>query len=95
MVRKQLRPAIPKPDTPRPVPSRKGPSIDASAATKGSIKEDPGEGEGGDFSDAAAAAVTAAAGNAKKNSDRDRGKGNADEGKEGQEEEKAGRISPR
>ncbi|CAM9156617.1 unnamed protein product, partial [Hapterophycus canaliculatus] len=110
LVRKQLRPAIPKPDTPRPTPSRKSPSsAAATTATKDSIGEDPREGEGGDFPDAAAAAVLTANDEAGKKNDFDRGGGSAEEDKGGQEAEKleetksgiggqagmAKRISPR
>lgn len=60
LVRKQLRPAVPKPDTPRPLAKAGSKGGSAAAAASGSIQEHPAGAEGGDdISDAAAAAVLA------------------------------------
>lgn len=97
LVRKQLRPAVPKPDTPRPLV--KAGSKGGSAAS-GSIDElSAGAGGGDGISDAAAAAVLASGGGERKGEDLDREggeeglDGNGDEDGERAGEER--RIPPR
>lgn len=70
LVRKQLHPAVPKPDTPRP-PSRSG-SKGGRASASGGIKELSEGGEGrGSVLDAAAAAVVASTAEGKRDTMRE------------------------
>lgn len=66
LVRKQLRPAIPKPDTPRPLAKAGSKGGSATALIE---EKQTGVGGGGDFSDAAAAAVLASSSGEKKGED--------------------------
>lgn len=98
LVRKQLRPAVPKPDTPRPLAKAGSKAFPAPAAL---IEEKPaGAGEGDDVSDAAAAAVLASSSGEMKGEDvggedGKEGVDEAEDAKDGEGAEEGRRIPPR
>ncbi|CAN0426315.1 unnamed protein product, partial [Ectocarpus sp. 12 AP-2014] len=93
LIRKQLRPAVPKPDTPRPAP-RSGSKGGGSAFASGSIQESLPEGD--DFSNAAAAAVLASNSEEKKSAEEgERNEGQANDGDDGDRAEEGARTTQR
>lgn len=93
LIRKQLRPAVPKPDTPRPAP-RSGSKGGGSAAASGSIQETLPEGD--DISNAAAAAVLASGGEEKKSAEEGgRYEGQANDGDDGDRAGEGARTTQR
>lgn len=93
LIRKQLRPAVPKPDTPRPAP-RSGSKGGGSATASGSIQETLPEGD--DISNAAAAAVLASSDEEKKSTEGgERNEGQANDGDDGDRAGDGARITQR
>lgn len=100
LVRKQLRPAIPKPDTPRPLHKAGSKGGSAAAIASGSIQENAARAGGGDdISDAAAAAVLASSSGERKSGDlgREGGEEDVDDNEAGNGEQAGDgrRIPPR